>query len=1015
MSTSHLYSLRDEKRRERLEWLGDIVMEEAIVRLVARRALSALDCEEERRRQQQKQQQQQQQQQGRERKGQAGRGENQGTHRAGMGAEANRGGEADSVLSSGAGGKGVADGGFAVPASLRPLSWRLDFATRLAVSNANLRVVYEAQLVGLMGSIGLQEDHHLVGLTGAAGGGGCASGVGEGKRKKRLCLSSSYSTPGGGSGRKRRRTKSFSRADVVASAQSPKKKKANEPPGKRDGHAGCHSSDPFFRPGAEDPVLAASCSSPLSGAAKKVNRRDKRMPDMVEAAIGEAFEASLGRTFGGGGGAGSSSPHPPGPRRFAGAHRARLVDGLLCSALSTELFLSGLDGSRVGADQERFAEEVEGPYARDDDFVSSSGFVNSFGALDGSSSSSEDEEETGGKDEGREDVRGRLAEEGSSLSEDLAAMTAAAAAAASIADSTVPEGTSTEERTAAGRQGVLRLYGAALIKLRVSVFLFCSASTAAAGPTGEGDGDGEKSKDGNDKQGPSELTLRRQGVMSRENLDAVAAHLLSLRTETGGGDGDGQREVDSPAAAAAAAAAATCTATPTPTAGAGEAVDSGRRARDWMRIEVGRAALCAGGSNAVAAAGAGRNVPFSTRVAALLLSRSGERGGPPRAAAVAAGTLPSGKESTAQKGACGGGRRKSSGEEGPRVIKTTPSVAEIEFGRDPWPEEDLPRASEKKRTRPGGSGGDGQPPPRYARLLGQLPRDSRHLLARLGHHGYVKVLEHILQGFLRSSNGSASAEAPAAAAPAATGDPASSSALETKIGTTDTAGADGSETAARPAPDNAAADADESAPPDVDSILTENPGSSARGDDLHESSSPPPPPPQQLPDLDPDHDPGRSDPWRALQAGAPHPCLSGLVDPPGLATAGGTRLVLPMPNPFYRRVLHALCRVHGLRSRGGETLAAKRRLLPPPPPGPKGERGAGGAAAAAGRALATTEGEAGEGVASLGGIAVRHRTVEVTRGDDSSEGQEKRRPGGGRGLADVLIPVEVLLGGEASV
>ncbi|CAN0124286.1 unnamed protein product [Ectocarpus sp. 13 AM-2016] len=703
--------------------------------------------------------------------------------------------------------------------------------------------------------------------------------------------------------------------------------------------------------------------------------------------------------------------------------RARLVDGLLCSALSTELFLSGLDGSRVCADRERFAEEVGGPYARDDDFVSSSGFVNSFGALD---SSSEDEEETGGKDEGREDVGGRLGEESSSLSEDLAAakssaaaaaaMTAAAAAAASIADSTVPEGTSTEERTIAGRQGVLRLYGAALIKLRVSVFLFCSASTAAAGPTGEVDGDVEKSRNGNDKQGPSELTLRRQGVMSRENLDAVAAHLLSLRTETGGEDGDGQREVDSPAAAAAAAAAA-CTAAATPTVGGGEGVDSGRRARDWMRIEVGRAALCAGGSNAAAAAaaaGAGRNVPFSTRVAALLLSRSGERGGPLRAAAVAAGTPPSGEESTAQEGAGGGGRRRSSGEEGPRVTRTTPSVAEIEFGRDPWPEEDLPRASEHKRKRPGGSGSDGEPPPRYARLLGQLPRDSRHLLARLGHHGYVKVLEHILQGFLRSSNGCASAEAPAAAAPAAAGDHASSSAHKTKIGTTDTAGADGSETAARPEPDNAAAD-DESAPPNADSILTENPGSSTRGDDLHESSSPPAPPPQ-LPDLDPDHNPGWSDPWRALQAGAPHPCLSGLVDPPGLATAGGTQLVLPMPNPFYRRVLHALCRVHGLRSRGGETLAAKRRLPPPPPPppGPKGEGGCGGAAAAAGRALATTEGEAGEGVASLGGIAVRHRTVEVTRGDDSGEGQAKKRPGGGRGLADVLIPVEVLLRGNAS-
>lgn len=487
-----------------------------------------------------------------------------------------------------------------------------------------------------------------------------------------------------------------------------------------------------------------------------------------------------------------------------------------------------------------------------------------------------------------------------------------------------------------------------------------------------------------------------------------------------------------------------------------------------MRIEVGRAALCGGGDIAAAAGGGtGRNVPFSTRVAALLLSRSGERGGPPGAtAAAAAGTPPCGEKSTAQKGAGGGGRRRSGGEDGPGATRTTPVVAEIEFGRDPWPEEDLPRASEqvariflprsaghragasssnsggtggivvssdggtnrprscpspasasrplgKKRKRPGrgGGGGGGQPPPRYARLLGQLPRDSRHLLARLGHHGYVKVLEDILQGFLRSSNVAIYAEAPAAAAPAGTGDPASSLALETNVGTTDAAGADGSETAAYAAPDNAAA-ASESAPPDTDSILTENPGSSARGDDLHESFSPPPPP---LENLDPDHDPGRSDPWQALQAGAPHPCLSGLVDPPGLATARGTRLVLPMPNPFYRRVLHALCRVHGLRSRGGETFAEKRRLLPPPPPPPgrNGGGGGGAAAAAAGRALAATE-EAGEGAGSERGVAVRHRTVEVTRGDDGGGGRGKKRPGGGRGLADVLIPVEVLLGGEAS-
>lgn len=33
------------------------------------------------------------------------------------------------------------EGGFGVPEALRPLSWRLDFATRLVVSNANLREV----------------------------------------------------------------------------------------------------------------------------------------------------------------------------------------------------------------------------------------------------------------------------------------------------------------------------------------------------------------------------------------------------------------------------------------------------------------------------------------------------------------------------------------------------------------------------------------------------------------------------------------------------------------------------------------------------------------------------------------------------------------------------------------------------------------------------------------------------------------------------------------------------------
>lgn len=97
-------------------------MEEAIVRLVARRALSALDWEE-------KQHQ-----------------EKLGLQHGGNEGESNRrnGGEEVEGTDTGAeDGNARSGGGFGVPATLRPLSWRLDFATRLAVSNANLRAVSE--------------------------------------------------------------------------------------------------------------------------------------------------------------------------------------------------------------------------------------------------------------------------------------------------------------------------------------------------------------------------------------------------------------------------------------------------------------------------------------------------------------------------------------------------------------------------------------------------------------------------------------------------------------------------------------------------------------------------------------------------------------------------------------------------------------------------------------------------------------------------------------------------------
>ncbi|CAM9162545.1 unnamed protein product, partial [Scytosiphon promiscuus] len=447
-----------------------------------------------------------------------------------------------------------------------------------------------------------------------------------------------------------------------------------------------------------------------------------------------------------------------------------------------------------------------------------------------------------------------------------AAIAAAAAFAPTSATPSAAEGSSGSEGAgrdsiAAGRQGVLRLYGAVLIKLRVSVFLFCSAAAAEGAEAGQqrgerGANEGSRERGGS-RQGPSELTLRRQGVMSGENLDAVAAYLQARRGDVPGARGHGHGDTEGAAGAES----------PAP-AGVG-----GTRARDWMRAEVGRAALCSGRGGG-GAEGAASSAGFSTRVAALLLSRSGERG---RLAGTSASSSGSGSSSGssalyADEGAVAEGSRDRGrslvGEE-PKTAAakaaarpaggdgTAASVAlalaEAQFRRDPWPEADLPRASEqaarmflprqgggnrpgdsgagssatatttgvgggggsgsgatggpsaesvgdrnalggstvsghggseydpshpcpplppspppscreataavsgrkrKRRSEPGGGRGRSScsPPPHYTGLLGQLPRDSRNLLARLGHQGYVKVLEGILDGFLRDSN-----------------------------------------------------------------------------------------------------------------------------------------------------------------------------------------------------------------------------------------------------------------------
>lgn len=645
-----------------------------------------------------------------------------------------------------------------------------------------------------------------------------------------------------------------------------------------------------------------------------------------------------------------------------GGFRAALVDRLLSTALSTKYFLSGLQEPRAsgrggggGGDSRAYGGEGEGPYAYDDDFVSSSGFANSFGALYSSSSSSSDEES---EDESEVDgkKRARKGRGGAQDSEETPVARGIRAGAEDAADdaAAAADGVDRSESIAAGREGVLRLYGAVLLKFRASVFLFCSAEAAERGgenATGAGAGDGDTSAESR-KHGPFELTLRRQGVMSAENLEAVAEHLLSLRKDGADGPGQGVVGVASTPVATKAAAAA--------------AAGARHRARDWMRAEVGRAALCGGGSVGYED---GLGVAFSTRVAALLLSRSGERDGPPKAQGERR-RAPAGEENDAP---VVGARARAA---------AAMAVAEAQFGRDPWPEDDLPRASQqaarvflppgasirgassgaastsvrprgtpspspvptanapqnevaaaagKKRKREGG----GEPfrvPPQYVGLLGQLPRDSRHLLARLGHQGYVKVLEDLLRGFL----GVLSAD----------------SASDTGISN------DNVDFAVNPG-------------------LT--PGSSAR-DGARDPGTP-----GSDDDRGPDHD-QLQDPWRALQAGRPHPSLSGLVEPPELASAGVKRMILPMPNPFYRRVLHALCRVHGLTSCGGETHQRARV-----------ETGAGG-----------KEGR--------GRTAAGYRTVEVTRGYGGGGGGWGRvkRPGDTRSAVDdgnvlTLIPVETLL------
>ncbi|CAM9848485.1 unnamed protein product [Sphacelaria rigidula] len=554
------------------------------------------------------------------------------------------------------------------------------------------------------------------------------------------------------------------------------------------------------------------------------------------------------------------------------------------------------------------------------------------------------------------------------------------------------------ENSTAGRESVLRLYGSALLRFRVSVFLFCSDP-----PSVDGDGD-------DSKQGPRQLTMRRQRVMCSDNLDAVASHLR----------GDGNILLDERCGGA----------------GAGAVLSS----PNWLRVAVGSAALLQGDGSAV-----------STRVAALLLQRAGERAAGPTSFPAEImlsrrGCLTEAKPESRRP------RRKrvASGPSTPQ-ISWTAAAAEAQFCLNSWPGYDLPKASDKaanmffppslatsrpwhnstkKRTCDAGrsdryqAGGKGRKrsngedsddccsaddrvlcdeendiddlsrphrprrkrkrskqqdssfpstvtaPPHYAGLINKMPREKRRLLARLGHHGYVKVLENLLDGFVQrpvrpstftptvdNMNTTADPNCTPQARYQPEQLPAESVSSANRPGVSTFASPD---KRARQSVDNGVHH--EYYRGAVEGVLPGEMG-------VHHQSK-----------EDRDGAAGENV-WDALETGKPHPSLVGLVEPLHLARAGPDRLILPIPNPFYRRVLHALCLVHGLCSQGGDTGEDQEAAAP---------------------------------IAEVGaGAQRRHRTVEITRTASRGRcgtGGDGRDRGRHEGVwAGKLVPVEILL------
>lgn len=529
---------------------------------------------------------------------------------------------------------------------------------------------------------------------------------------------------------------------------------------------------------------------------------------------------------------------------------------------------------------------------------------------------------------------------------------------------------------AAAREAVLRRYGAALIKFRVSVFLYYSSSAAVATP-GRGGGQGEGTSEGREEGGaegwggnvgdPSELTMRRQTVLRSENLEVVAARLRQPLEDYGccrSGDHFSHYHYKGFMPPSAEKEA-------TVTRGvgaAGAAGDTGPSEKNCVRIAVGRAALCNGGDGG----GGPRAEAYSVQVVAMLLASSGERDDVSLACwhgCCRRGCRLGGDSTFASEAPLRAGERRGGldGEMEPGqervtaagVVAATPSAFVAPFASDPWSETDLPRASARAAcifaTREENNVGDDMREPVYVQHgvrsssqgggygNGVSIGDDERRVCRDG----GRKRKRGFGGGLNSSTKGSSCPGLRPAVPPHYAKwvsrlPRESRGLLGRLGHHEYIKA-------------------------LEEILNRF----LRSTEGFAAESSAAEPLTAAPDI-----------WRALLLRRPHPSLTGLVEPAELALVGAERVVLPIPNPFYRRIFHDLCRVHGFRSRGGVAVAVAREK---------------------------DRNEDGDG--DVEGIAVEHRTVEVTRGfRTGGVGRDRNVAEEVVGVVGPMVPVETLLG-----